>query len=143
MKHQDLIVDKKGYKGDKYEDHLLEQYKTMVESIERVSDRRAAHNSYLLSIQTFLISISGYLLTKNEVMNEIPISILVCLFGISLSIYWIFALNNYRNLNRSKFEVLNLIEKHLPFEIFTLEWNIITSEKGLAHIVILIFQNLK
>ena len=130
MNLDDFIILKEAYEEGKYEDHLIEQYKVMVGSIEKVSDRRASYNSYLLSIQTFLMSISGYLLTVNKIINADIISIIICVFGLSLSIYWILVLSNYKNLNKAKFETLDVIEARLPIKLFALEWSFVKTKKG-------------
>lgn len=116
--------EKKDYSPTSYENHLLEQYKIMIESTERVSDRRNSYNSFLLSIHTILISILGYLVTHNLDSTSM-FTIFIGFLGIVLSVFWIVALNNYRRLNSGKFEVINLIEKELPIQLYKLEWNIL------------------
>ena len=45
--------------GNNYKEHLFEQYKLYVESIEKTSDRRQHANNYFITINTALISLIG------------------------------------------------------------------------------------
>lgn len=45
--------------GNDYKEHLFEQYKLYVESIEKTSDRRQHANNYFITINTALISLIG------------------------------------------------------------------------------------
>ena len=45
--------------GPEYGNHLLDQYKLFVETAEQTSQRRAAANNYLLTVNTFLVTFYG------------------------------------------------------------------------------------
>ena len=47
--------------GEKYHEHLLEQYKLYVEMADRVSERRQTANNYLLTVNSILVSLFGVL----------------------------------------------------------------------------------
>jgi len=104
---------------EKYQAHLLDQYKLYVEMADRVSSRRLSTNSYFLSINSAILAFLGYVTSKNS--NEY-----LCLLGISgipISILWFFSITSYRDLNTAKFKVIHQIEKQLPLSLYYAEWN--------------------
>src|SRR5258705_2726593 len=50
--------------NEKYQAHLVEQYKLYVEMADRISARRQTANSYFLAINTGLVGFIGYVSTK-------------------------------------------------------------------------------
>ncbi len=105
---------------EKYQAHLLEQYKLYVEMADRVSQRRLTTNSYFLSINTGLLAFVGYVTIKES--NRYLW--LVGLAGIVLSILWFYILTSYKNLNTAKFKILHEVEKRLPLSLYAAEWNL-------------------
>jgi hypothetical protein len=55
----DLLAKTEEEYGDDYNDHLFEQYKMFVESVEKTSDRRQHANDYFITINTALIALIG------------------------------------------------------------------------------------
>jgi len=49
-------AEEKNY-GDKYREHLFEQYRLYIGSAEKISDRRQNANSYFITINTALIAL--------------------------------------------------------------------------------------
>src|ERR1700675_4010304 len=94
---------------EKYQAHLLEQYKLYVEMADRVSQRRQTTNSYFLSINTGLLAFVGYITTK-ETSSYLW---LIGLSGIVLSLLWFYIVTSYRDLNTAKFKIIHEIEKRL------------------------------
>lgn len=43
--------------GDKYQDHLLEQYKLFVQTSQQTSDKRQSANNYLLTLNSSLVTL--------------------------------------------------------------------------------------
>jgi hypothetical protein len=116
----DLLLDQKQY-GDKFTDHLLEQYKLYVESADKISDRRSLSNNFFLSINAVLLSGIGVALgTQTRGTSIFPI--FTSLSGILFCIAWVQMVKSYRNLNRAKFEVIQEMERVLPAKMFTVEW---------------------
>src|SRR5215470_12970220 len=72
---------------EKYQAHLLEQYKLYVEMADRVSQRRLTTNSYFLSINTAILAFVGYTLTNKQPTNYLWI---IGLAGIVLSVLWFY-----------------------------------------------------
>jgi hypothetical protein len=106
---------------EKYQAHLLEQYKLYVEMADRVSQRRQTTNSYFLSINSALLAFVGYITTKGA--NESAYLWLVGAAGIVLSVLWFQIITSYRNLNTAKFNLLHAIEARLPLNLYKAEWD--------------------
>ena len=48
--------------GDKYVDHLLDQYKIYIDSTEKISDRRLKTNEFFLGLNTGLVTLLGFVI---------------------------------------------------------------------------------
>lgn len=104
--------------NEKWHSHLLDQYKIYVEMADRISNRRAAANSYFLSVNSAILGFVGYLSVKE---NEQYLWLLA-IAGIALSGLWEALITSYRNLNSAKFAVIHKIEKRLPISPYESEW---------------------
>lgn len=85
---------------------------------DRISARRLVANSFFASVNTGLIALIG---TKH-------LPWYVAAAGIVLSFVWWALLKSYRDLNSAKFNVINGMEKPLPAQIFTDEWQILKKD---------------
>lgn len=124
MNHlEDLFLsDEKSY-GPSYKEHLLEQYKLAVEMADNVSSRRQSSNRFFLTIITALIAVMGAATTQQARTRLDLIWVLaVSLSGIVLCLAWHFTIVSYKQLNESKFSIINKIEERLPASIFSEEW---------------------
>lgn len=108
---------------EKYQEHLLEQYKLYVEMADRVSQRRLTTNSYFLSINSAILAFVGYI-TSKPAGDAGHYLWLVGGAGIILSLLWLWILTSYKNLNSAKFEILHLVESRLPLSLYAAEWNL-------------------
>lgn len=122
--------------GDKYPDHLLEQYKLYVEMADRISQRREQSNRFYVTIVSALAAIVVVIArfgvpadAANGALSHIGF-LAIGLFGLALSIIWLFNIRSYRALNSAKFVIINEIEKQLPFAGYTEEWNILRPPSG-------------
>lgn len=94
------------------------QYKLYVQTAENVSEKRQTANTYFLSLNSFLLVLSGYLTTTDfKLWNAIMV-----IAGIVICFLWIFNLQSYRSLNTSKYKVICNMEKKLPVKLFDDEW---------------------
>lgn len=110
--------------GDHYKQHILEMYKLCVEMADRVSRRRQTVNGFFLSANSALIPIAGYFgLGKDNAFLYVPI--VTC--GVLLCLLWRRILKTYRDLNASKYEVINALEERLPARPFYTEWRRLSS----------------
>lgn len=115
--------------GEQYRDHLLEQYKLYVEMADRVSQRRDQANRFYV---TFVSAIAGLLMVLarfGTLVNDIwPVVFLISgLLGMVLSFIWFLNIKSYRTLNTAKFQVINDLERQLPYPGYAKEWDLVTS----------------
>ncbi|WP_106240280.1 RipA family octameric membrane protein [Nonomuraea fuscirosea] len=107
----------------------VELYKLAVEMADRVSARRATANSYFLTAETTLVSVSG-LIGAYGPEDDWWANVAISIAGLVLSVSWWMLLGSYRRLSSAKFAVINSIEESLPVHPFMDEWNILHSSSG-------------
>lgn len=122
---EDLFSKTEKDYGNIYKDHLFEQYKLYVESIEKTSDRRQQGNNYFLTINTALISLIGLSFQFKIFENVNWIKALLAIVGIIICIVFWFLIRSYKQLNTGKFKVIHEIEKVLPLALYKYEWEIL------------------
>jgi len=121
-----LFKEEKNY-GEKYKDHLFEQYKLYVESADKISDRRQNANNYFITINTALITLLGL---SFQIKNIMWIRPLLSFVGIIIcAIFW-FLLRSYKQMNSGKFKVIHQIEQYLPLALYDYEWKILGEGKN-------------
>jgi hypothetical protein len=108
--------------GDKYIEHLLEQYKVYLSSAEKISDRRQKANEFFLTLNTGLVAVLGYVSTNVEKSDTIKLLILAAIAGIVMCYLWYRMVKSYDGLNSGKFRVIHLIETRLPLALYDTEW---------------------
>ena len=116
--------------GEKYDDHLLEQYKLYVEMADRVSQRRDQSNRFYVTIVSALAAIVIVIArfgvpadNANGVLSDIAF-LVAGLFGLALSAVWFLNIRSYRVLNSAKFDIINRMEKQLPIAAYKEKWKI-------------------
>ncbi len=112
--------------GSEYKGHLFEQYKILVDSAEKTSDRRNIANNFYLGLNTALITFVGITTKVSELSWFKPIIYVV---GIFLSVTFWFLINSYKQLNSGKYKVIHKIENHLPLNMFKHEWKVLGEGK--------------
>jgi NhaP-type Na+/H+ or K+/H+ antiporter len=122
---EDLFSKTEKDYGNIYKDHLFEQYKLYVESIEKTSDRRQHANNYFLTINTALISLIGLSFQFKIFENVNWIKALLAIVGIIICIVFWFLIRSYNQLNTGKFKVIHEIGKVLPLALYKYEWEIL------------------
>ena len=123
--------------GKDFKNHLLEQYKLYVESADKISSRRDSANHFYLTLNSGLFAISGYLSLLNK---QSFIFVIIPIIGILISIYWLKTISSYKNLNSGKFRVIHELEKSLPANLFSYEWQIIGKGKTREYVPITIVE---
>jgi hypothetical protein len=118
-KESSVMVEKDEY-GDKYQDHLLDQYKIYVELSDRITERRHKVNQYYSSLFTLSFPLIAAGITKGII--PIAITPIISIFGFFLCIIWYFNIKSYKQLNSGKFKVIHEMERQLPFACFLKEW---------------------
>ena len=122
--------------GDKYSDHLIEEYKLYVEMADRVSQRRDQSNRFYVALlgalAAILVIAARFVLSDNgEVAAFMAAAFLTSgVFGAILSIIWFMNIRSYRTLNSAKFQVIHELEKKIPFDGYAKEWDILRPPDG-------------
>ena len=112
--------------GEKYPDHLLEQYKLYVEMADRISQRRDQSNKFYATVYSALAAV--LLLAARFDLSDSTLGIVflaVGIVGTSLAFIWRLNIESYRALNRAKFAVIQEIEASLPFPGYKKEWELL------------------
>lgn len=105
--------------GESFKADLFEEYKLYVESAERISERRAAANNYLLTVNAFLVTLYGVVAASP--FNSFW-TVLVPVAGFLVALTWHRIITSYRDLNAVKFKVIHELEQHLPAALYAYEW---------------------
>ena len=115
---------------------LIEQYKIMVSSTEKVTEQRLKVNNLFITVTTSLLSISalvGKLIgfeNKNTAMLAVGIMLFFSIVAFVISFFWQKLINSYGKLNTGKFTVINEIENQLQTNLFQREWQILQKDVG-------------
>lgn len=105
--------------GERYNDHILEMWKTYLGMADQISNRRERANAFFLTIHTAAFAAIGFLIENNLYPWVAAICILV---GIPMAYLWYRLVRSYKDLNSAKFKVVHEIEKLLPLRPFDAEW---------------------
>ena len=116
--------------GDKYVEHLLEQYKIYINSEEKISDRRQKSNEFFLTLNSALVVLLGFIGTKGKGMKIDYILLLASVSGIAICYLWYRIIYSYKCLNSGKFKVIHAIEKRLPLALYDTEWEALERGKN-------------
>jgi len=116
--------------GASFQAHLLEQYKVFVESAQRVTDRRITTGNYLLTVNSFLLTVFG--VASAQHMGGFWLAI-VPVAGLLVSFTWYALVVFYRNLGASKYKVIHQMEQYLPAAPFRCEWQTVHEDKAQRH----------
>ncbi|RLI71549.1 hypothetical protein DRO97_09755 [Archaeoglobales archaeon] len=120
------MMNEKNY-GEKFKEHLLEQYKLFVEMADRVSSRRIHTNMFYISLVSGLITVIS--VSREVGLSDSTIIPAISVLGIIVCILWCIHINSYRKLNSAKFEVIHKIEQYLPYSCYHEEWKILEKNR--------------
>lgn len=120
-----LFVSASDKYGDKYIEHLLEQYKIYITSAEKISDRRQKANEFFLGLNSALVAVLGFIATKSEYAELVPVIPLAAIAGITMCYLWYRIILSYKGLNGGKFKVIHAIEARLPLALYDTEWEML------------------
>lgn len=110
---------------------LLEQYKIMVSSTEKVTDQRMRVNNLFFTVTSSILSISFIVGKAFEFSVVGAIGMLALSFmALVVTFFWEKLVRSYGKLNTGKFTVINQIEKRLRTNMFEHEWNILQKDVG-------------
>ena len=123
-----FVVESAKY-GDKYVEHLLEQYKTYVKSAEKISEQRQKANEYFLAVNTGLVAVLGFIATKTDANLVAVLLVPASIAAIVMCYLWYRIVLSYDGLNTGKYKVIHMIEKRLPLALYDTEWEVLGGER--------------
>lgn len=118
------LINRNNLTNDNDKTLLLEQYKTFVESADKISDRRINVNTFFITLNSALITVMTIFFSNTSLL------ILLTSLGIIFSTLWFLNLKNYKQLNNCKFHIIQKIESYLPINLYKMEWKLLTSKKS-------------
>ncbi len=108
---------------------LIEQYKMMVNSTEKVTEQRLKVHNLFFTVTSTLLSLSlvvgkslGF--TKAGIVGMLVIAAMVYI----TTFFWQKLIESYGKLNKGKFQIIDQIEKQLQTNMFEREWNVLVNE---------------
>lgn len=101
---------------------LLEQYRIMIETSEKLMERRQTVGSLYTTICTALLAFIGASFAVENLILSALTTLMSGIIIIVLCYNWRSSLNAYDLNNSGKFAVINQIEKHLPADMFECEY---------------------
>jgi hypothetical protein len=120
-------TDEKQY-GEKFRDHVLEQYKLYVEMADRVSARRALANTFFLTVNTALLSFVTLYSNREFIgdtrLNAAILTAVTCGLVVFSASWWQI-IKAYDQLNAGKFSVIHELERKLPAALYDKEWELL------------------
>lgn len=114
---------------------LVEQYKIMVSSTEKVTERRSGVNNLFFTVTTSLLSIAalvGKLIgfeNKHTSMLATGVMLFFTLVAFVITFFWQKLVTSYGKLNKGKFLVISEIEERLNTNLFQREWEILQNKE--------------
>lgn len=125
-----LFVSESEKYGNKYIEHLLEQYKIYINAAEKISDRRQKTNEFFLGLNTALVTLLGFLVTKTPLAEIGYILGFASFAGIAMGYLWYRIIRSYKGLNDGKYKVIHEIESRLPLALYDTEWEMLGRGKN-------------
>ena len=117
--------------GDRYHDHLLDQYKLFVETSQHVSDRRQNANNYLLTLTSSLVLLY---ITFLSTFGHHWWNVFIPVTGVVVCFIWYSLVCSYKDLNTAKFVVIHELEEQLPVSLFKYEWHVCGKGKKIGYV---------
>lgn len=122
QKEEDVFKDLPNEDSKKYFEILMQQYKIMIETSEKLMERRlSTTNLYTTLCSTLLTFSTASIAFKNLLLS----GVIFLISGIIIFILcsnWKNLLVSYEMNNAGKYEVINSIEKKLPANMFDCEY---------------------
>lgn len=114
------------------ETSVFELYKLFQETTEKVSDRRAKANTWMLSVNSALVVLYTLIEQDDEFIGTLGQHLwllAIPVAGVIICLAWYSLLVSYRKLNHAKFSVLMDMEKDLPYALYTHEKECLDRDK--------------
>lgn len=108
-------------------DFIFKQYEICVDMADKISQRRGISNHFYSALLLAFVSAIA-LIFKDSLYESAGLIIILSLLGIAFSVIWILNIKSYKTLNKSKFKVIFEMEKLLPYNPYSKEWDYIAEE---------------
>ncbi len=109
---------------------LIDIYKLHVQMADNVSSRRGKTNQFYLTLLSAIFIAISFIFEKQQAISSWNVLVIAaCILGIVISIVWWLNIVSYKKLNSVKFQILCDLEKKLPYDFLTKEWDDINSNK--------------
>jgi hypothetical protein len=104
---------------------MFEQYKMLVDSAQRIEERRGGSNGIFIGINTILVSVLLHTeqLSKMQ-FGDMFLAAFLALIGILISWDWLKVISSYKNLNSLNYTLMKSFENILPTRVFSLRGKI-------------------
>lgn len=121
-----LVDSAKSAYGEKFNEHLLEEYKIFVSLTDQTSVRRGQSSKFYISVLSALFALLSLIIEREIVTISQPILLFgMSILGLAICLTWYLNIQSYKQLNSLKFQVLHEMEEQLPFRCFAREWEIL------------------
>lgn len=110
--------------GEKYKDHLIEQYKKYIDGVELLITRRQKTNDFFLTINTAMFTLVGFA-SKLAESYFVFVAVTISILGAFISIMWYRLMRSYRDIGENKYRVLHKMEERLPASLYSFEWDLL------------------
>jgi hypothetical protein len=95
--------------------HIIEQYKIYVTDLGNAAAQLGTTQSFYLTIVSALVAVLAFKETIRPIQDYFaPVSIVIFIFIVLVSVTWLFTAQQFENLIAAKFEVLRALEKRYP-----------------------------
>jgi len=126
---QEMYSIKKEEYGEKYRDHLLEQYKIYVDSLKHTGDLRHKLNSYFLTLNTLLLTAIGASLYREAIFIKGNAGVAIPFVGVIICVIWWAITFSYKQRSIVKLNIIQCIENNLPLAPYKIEWDILRNKQ--------------
>ena len=103
---------------------MMEQWKTANEMAANISEQRNSMNNFYISLISVLVGgilFSDQLLSSNIIAKTV-LCITIGVIGFICCQKWISQIENYKQLNGAKYEIINELEKNLSANVISYEY---------------------
>lgn len=104
--------------------YYVEQYKLYVELMDRTSARRNQTNKFYLTLLSAIFIFTSAIDRVEILKDENFVFVSIFLLGIGICFLWFLNIQSYKQLNKLRFKVIEKMEKKMPFQCFSEEWQI-------------------
>lgn len=108
---------------DENKKNVIELYKIMLNSSEKLIERRQKTNAFFITVIGAMIGIITFIIDSNFLSDSLGYMLGVfALIAFLICKSWYNLIDNYGKLNKAKFDVILKLEKKLDARIYNAEW---------------------